>query len=327
MRAPGGEAATGSVHVNVFGGPGSGKSTMAYAVAAELKARGYTAECVGEVVKDCIYDAARGDQEAARLLDGSVESQEELYRRQSARERRLDGLVQFVVADSPSILGLAYLSGDADEDRAARLASLAQDEFDARESVNVIVAREGAYDPRARIHGEDEAVRLDADVRALVDRATSGRYVIVGHGDAGKVADMAVERGRWEERTAGDDGLRRALQGAGEGAPRFGLGDGAPGVGARTRRLGEGSRGGGDARLVPAERAGKSEEQEGREMAMGHLLAEARRTAAAQAWMGTEQRRQLAGDDAVKKAAFMNAASSSENEVMISEIPDIAISL
>lgn len=83
---------------------------MAYAVAAELKARGYTAECVGEVAKDCIYDAALGDQEAARLLDGSVESQEELYRRQSARERRLDGLVQFVVADSPSILGLAYLS-------------------------------------------------------------------------------------------------------------------------------------------------------------------------------------------------------------------------
>lgn len=79
MSAQGG--ATGSVHVNVFGGPGSGKSTMAYAVAAELKARGYTAECVGEVVKDCIYDAARGDQEAARLLDGSVESQEELYRR------------------------------------------------------------------------------------------------------------------------------------------------------------------------------------------------------------------------------------------------------
>ena len=264
MRAPGGKTATGSVHVNVFGGPGSGKSTMAYAVAAELKARGYTAECVGEVAKDCIYDAARGDQEAARLLDGSVESQEELYRRQSARERRLDGLVQFVVADSPSILGLAYLSGDADEDRAARLASLAQDEFDAQESVNVIVAREGAYDPRARIHGEEEAARIDAGVRALVDRATSGRYEIVGHGDAGKVADMAVarERGRWEERTAGDDGLRRALQGAGEGAPRIGLGDGAPGVGARTRRLGEGSRGGGDARLVPAERAGVAGRQE-----------------------------------------------------------------
>lgn len=78
---------------------------------------------------------------------------------------------------------------------------------------------------------------------------------------------------------------------------------------------------------APESLDGKSEEQVGREMAMVHLLAEARRTAAAQAWMGTEQRRQLAGDDAAKKAALMNAAASSENEVMISEIPDIAISL
>ena len=229
MSAQGG--ATGSVHVNVFGGPGSGKSTMAYAVAAELKARGYTAECVGEVVKDCIYDAARGDQEAARLLDGSVESQEELYRRQSARERRLDGLVQFVVADSPAIMGLAYLAPDADEDRAARLAALAQDEFEAQESVNVIVAREGAYDPRARIHAEDEAERIDADVLALVERATAGRYETVGRGDAGKVAEMAVEHGL-AERT-GDDELRRALQGAGAGRQGGGPGVGAPGVAAR----------------------------------------------------------------------------------------------
>ena len=78
---------------------------------------------------------------------------------------------------------------------------------------------------------------------------------------------------------------------------------------------------------APESLDGKSEEQVGREMAMVHLLAEARRTAAAQARMGTEQRRQLAGDDAAKKAALMNAAASSENEVMISEIPDIAISL
>ena len=275
MSAQGG--ATGSVHVNVFGGPGSGKSTMAYAVAAELKARGYTAECVGEVVKDCIYDAARGDQEAARLLDGSVESQEELYRRQSARERRLDGLVQFVVADSPAIMGLAYLAPDADEDRAARLAALAQDEFEAQESVNVIVAREGAYDPRARIHAEDEAERIDADVLALVERATAGRYETVGRLEGWAKDPVAVAMRDWR------------LQHA------------------------------------PETLEGKSEEQVGREMAMVHLLAESRRTAAAQAWMRSPQSSQA--KDAQQKAALMNAAAAAENEAMISEIPDIAISL
>ena len=136
---------------------------MAYAVAAELKARGYTAECVGEVAKDCIYDAARGDQEAARLLDGSVESQEELYRRQSARERRPDGLVQLVVAAPPSILGLAYPPGDADEDRAPRRAALAQ-------HVGVhVVARQAVG--RADLLEERQRFILGFDMRQTSDEA------------------------------------------------------------------------------------------------------------------------------------------------------------
>ena len=68
-----------------------------------------------------------------------------------------------------------------------------------------------------------------------------------------------------------------------------------------------------------------SEEQVGREMAMVHLLAESRRTAAAQAWMRSPQSSQAI--DAQQKAALMNAAAAAENEAMISEIPDIAISL
>ena len=58
---------------------------------------------------------------------------------------------------------------------------------------------------------------------------------------------------------------------------------------------------------------------------MVHLLAEARRTAAAQAWRRAPQSAQA--KDAQQKAALMNAAAAAENEAMISEIPDIAISL
>ena len=76
---------------------------------------------------------------------------------------------------------------------------------------------------------------------------------------------------------------------------------------------------------APETLEGKSEEQVGREMAMVHLLAESRRTAAAQAWMRSPQSSQA--KDAQQKAALMNAAAAAENEAMISEIPDIAISL
>lgn len=76
---------------------------------------------------------------------------------------------------------------------------------------------------------------------------------------------------------------------------------------------------------APETLEGKSEEQVGREMAMVHLLAESRRTVAAQAWMRSPQSSQA--KDAQQKAALMNAAAAAENEAMISEIPDIAISL
>ena len=290
MSAQGG--ATGSVHVNVFGGPGSGKSTMAYAVAAELKARGYTAECVGEVVKDCIYDAARGDQEAARLLDGSVESQEELYRRQSARERRLDGLVQFVVADSPAIMGLAYLAPDADEDRAARLAALAQDEFEAQESVNVIVAEGGGVRPP----------RPDTRRgRGREDRRGRPGPCREGHGRGGTRRWAAATRARlrrWPSSTAWQRGpemmnydelyreLERDAREAGLEKEHLEWQLGLEGwakdpvaVAMRDWRL----------QHAPETLEGKSEEQVGREMAMVHLLAESRRTAAAQAWMRSPQ--------------------------------------
>lgn len=54
---------------------------------------------------------------------------------------------------------------------------------------------------------------------------------------------------------------------------------------------------------APETLEGKSEEQVGREMTMVHLLAESRRTAAAQAWMRSPQSSQA--KDAQQKAALM----------------------
>ena len=59
---------------------------------------------------------------------------------------------------------------------------------------------------------------------------------------------------------------------------------------------------------APETLEGKSEEQVGREMAMVHPQSSQAK-------------------DAQQKAALMNAAAAAENEAMISEIPDIAISL
>lgn len=42
-----------TVIVNLFGGPGAGKTTCAWEIAAELKKAGLVVEYVSEVAKDC----------------------------------------------------------------------------------------------------------------------------------------------------------------------------------------------------------------------------------------------------------------------------------
>ena len=104
--------------INIFGGPGAGKTVAALDITASLKIQGYTAEYVSEYPKDLIYQVLKGDEEAAELLDGTLEHQIEIHKHQSARIERLRGLVDFIVTDSPAILCIAYLS-DADKEKVA----------------------------------------------------------------------------------------------------------------------------------------------------------------------------------------------------------------
>ena len=84
--------------VNLFGGPGVGKSTTAAALYSQLTMRGYHAESVGEAAKDIVWDnctALLGNQV---LITGM----------QYQRLRRLVGKVDIAISDSPLILAYVY---------------------------------------------------------------------------------------------------------------------------------------------------------------------------------------------------------------------------
>ena len=55
-----------TVVVNLFGGPGAGKTTCAWEIAAELKKLRYVTEYVPEVAKEYVWDGNKG------MLDGSL---------------------------------------------------------------------------------------------------------------------------------------------------------------------------------------------------------------------------------------------------------------
>ena len=89
--------------VNIYGGPGAGKSTTALQLVAELKKLGYHADYVSEVAKELVY------AKDLEHLDGTLINQSKIL---SEQKRRLDIMldnVDVVVTDSPLLLNTVYL--------------------------------------------------------------------------------------------------------------------------------------------------------------------------------------------------------------------------
>jgi hypothetical protein len=89
--------------INLLGGPGAGKSTVAAGVFYELKKKTnaiwQTAELVTEVAKDIVWEGTTA------LLENQIHIFSEQFRRQW----RVIDQVDFVVTDSPLLLNSVYL--------------------------------------------------------------------------------------------------------------------------------------------------------------------------------------------------------------------------
>lgn len=84
--------------INIFGNPGSGKSTIAAYLFSEMKARGLEVELVTETAKDLVWD-----NDYTRL-----ENQILVFGMQLHRLNTLCSKVDYVITDSPLLLQLGY---------------------------------------------------------------------------------------------------------------------------------------------------------------------------------------------------------------------------
>lgn len=146
-----------TVVVNMFAGPGAGKTTCAWEVASDLKKKGFVVEYVSEAAKEHVWD---NDLE---ILDGSEKNQRRLFEEQDRRVQRLMGKVEVIVTDSPILLSSIYVKEDAPE-----LKKDVVNRFKKQNNFNVFVERGRKFESEGRIHDYADSVRIDMQIQDLL---------------------------------------------------------------------------------------------------------------------------------------------------------------
>lgn len=140
--------------VNLYGGPGAGKSTTAAGVFHVLKTRGVSCEYVPEYAKDLTWE----DRTHALV------NQPLILGKQYHRFWRLDGKVDVAVTDSPILLSVLYNNG-----RLKSLDALALELHMAHDNLNFLIKRTKPYFKVGRSQTEEEARGLDGKAKEMLD--------------------------------------------------------------------------------------------------------------------------------------------------------------
>ena len=141
-----------TILINIYGGPGAGKSTTAAGVFYELKRIGYDCGLVTEMATELVYD------EAFNVINDQVY----LFGEQWHRTFRMLGKVDFIVTDSPLLLNIVYnRQKDEDFDRfiISRIHKL--------ESLDFFVNRSDAFSEVGRIHNLEQSKEVDKTIKEL----------------------------------------------------------------------------------------------------------------------------------------------------------------
>ena len=138
--------------VNLFAGPGTGKSTTAAALFAELKYQDHDVELVREFAKDLVWQKRQQDMRIPGFILG-----EQIYRMETVAPQ-----VKLVVTDSPLLLTRVYDSSKA-------LGQLALDVHNRYDSLNIFLKRVKAYNPNGRNETEEQARMKDAEIFSMLE--------------------------------------------------------------------------------------------------------------------------------------------------------------
>lgn len=139
--------------INMFGGPGTGKSTLAARIFSEMKCDGINCELVTEYAKDLVW----------RQMQNVMKDEIYIFAKQQHRIRMVSEHVDHIITDSPLLLPLIY-----DKDPSDEFIALILHEYNKYDSLNLFLNRFKPYCEVGRNETEEEARAIDDVIKDML---------------------------------------------------------------------------------------------------------------------------------------------------------------
>lgn len=151
--------------INLFAGPGAGKSTTAAMVFAKLKQLGLKAELVTEYAKDKVWEKSFG----------TLSNQLYVFGKQHHRLWRLQEEVDYAVTDSPLAISLYY-----GKNCGPTFLELVCEEHYRWPSLNIFLKRVKPYARFGRYQDEAGARDVDVELKEILDKYLIAYENVIG---------------------------------------------------------------------------------------------------------------------------------------------------
>lgn len=150
--------------INLIGGPGAGKSTIAAGLFYMLKVKGYSCEMALEFAKDKVWE------ESVKTLDDQIY----IFGKQYHKIWRLNNKVDYIITDSPLLMSLYYNQIESNY-----FNNFIIEQFNRFNNVTFFIQRnENTYEQIGRLQTLKEAKDIDIKLRMLLESNNIDYYKV-----------------------------------------------------------------------------------------------------------------------------------------------------
>jgi len=165
--------------INLFGGPGTGKSTLMAKLFAQLKEQDYEVEMSHEYVKDLVWEESYK----------KIENQLYIFGKQHNRSYRLLKKIHLIITDSPLLNSIVYYSGTN-----PYFKDMVMYEYKQMNNIGLYLERTFEYNANGRYQNLEEAKKIDRSYKKLLEENNLEYYTVKSPYDIEAIINIIDER-------------------------------------------------------------------------------------------------------------------------------------